>query len=76
VNLAINAQNLILPAGAEKIGQYEYLVKLNASPTSIDKLNNLPIRSRNVAVLYVHDVAHVQDGYAPQTNIINVNVRE
>ena len=70
---AIGAQNLILPAGTEKIGTKEYFVKLNASPTEIDQLNDLPIRARDGGVLYVRDVAHVRDGYPPQTNIARVD---
>jgi multidrug efflux pump subunit AcrB len=70
---AIGSQNLILPAGTEKIDTREYFVKLNASPTKIEQLNDLPIRARNGGVLYVRDVAHVRDGYPPQTNIARVD---
>jgi multidrug efflux pump subunit AcrB len=70
---AISSQNLILPAGTEKIDRREYFVKLNASPTQIEQLNDLPIRARNGGVLYVRDVAHVRDGYPPQTNIARVD---
>jgi multidrug efflux pump subunit AcrB len=70
---AISSQNLILPAGTQKIDTKEYFIKLNASPTQIEQLNDLPIRARNGAVLYVRDVAHVRDGYPPQTNIARVD---
>lgn len=73
VNTAIDAQNLILPAGTEKIGLYEYFVKLNASPIVLDQLNDLPVKSERGTVLYVRDVAHVRDGFAPQTNIVTVD---
>lgn len=73
VNAAIGAQNLILPAGTEKIGDFEYIVKLNGSPKTVEELNDLPIRLANGSVLYVRDVAHVRDGFAPQTNIVRVN---
>ena len=66
---AIAAQNLILPAGVQKIGDLEYFVELNASPKQIDDLNNVPVTTRNGSVIYVRDVAHVRDGYPPQTNI-------
>src|SRR6266704_1477090 len=66
---AIAAQNLILPAGVQKIGDLEYFVELNASPKQIDDLNNIPVTTRNGSVIYVRDVAHVRDGYPPQTNI-------
>jgi multidrug efflux pump subunit AcrB len=70
---AIGQQNLILPAGTEKIGPLEYFIKLNASPTQIEDLNNMPVRALNGTVTYVHDVAHVRDGYSPQTNVVRVN---
>ncbi len=70
---AIGTQNLILPAGTEKIGSLEYYVQLNASPTKIDELNDLPIRARGGTVTYVRDVAHVRDGYLPQTNIVRLD---
>jgi len=73
VNTAIQNQNLILPAGTEKIGLREYFVKLNASPIKADELNHLPIRTRKGSVLYISDVAHVRDGFPPQTNIVNVD---
>ncbi|WP_029918663.1 efflux RND transporter permease subunit [Nevskia soli] len=72
VTAAIGAQNLVLPAGTEKIGGLEYFVKLNASPTKIEELNDVPIRTRDGGVVYVRDVAHVRDGYPPQTNIVRL----
>ncbi len=73
VNAAIGAQNLIIPAGTQKIGSYEYIVKLNGSPTNVNDMNFMPIRIADDAILYVGDVAHVRDGNAPQTNIVRVN---
>lgn len=74
INTAIGAQNLILPAGTQKIGFYEYFVKLNASPYSVDELNNLPLKMlTDNSVLYIRDVAHVRDGYSPQTNIVRID---
>jgi multidrug efflux pump subunit AcrB len=70
---AISSQNLILPAGTEKIGTKEMFVNLNASPRQIDELNDLPIRRSTGSVVYVRDVAHVRDGYAPQTSVVRVD---
>ncbi len=70
---AISSQNLILPAGTEKIDTREYFVKLNASPTQIEQLNDLPLGVRNGSVVYVRDVAHVRDGYATQTSVARVD---
>jgi len=72
---AIGAQNLILPAGTQKMGPLEYFIKLNASPNEIEDLNNLPIRTRSGTVTYVRDVAHVRDGYSPQTSMVRLDGR-
>jgi CzcA family heavy metal efflux pump len=72
VTNAIGAQNLILPAGTQKIGDLEYFVKLNASPLKVDEMNDLPISAANGTVTFIHDVAHVRDGSGPQTNVVRV----
>jgi CzcA family heavy metal efflux pump len=67
---AINAQNLILPAGSAKIGDRDYNVRLNSSPEAVEALNNLPIKQIDGAMVYIRDVAQVHDGFAVQTNIV------
>ncbi len=67
---AISAQSLILPAGAAKIGALEYNVDMNGSPATIAGLNDLPIRNTPAGMVFIRDVAHVRDGFAPQTNIV------
>ncbi len=70
VAAAFGAQNSILPAGTEKIGDREYFVSVNSNPRTVAELNDLPVTTRNGSVIYVRDVAHVRDGYPPQTNIV------
>jgi multidrug efflux pump subunit AcrB len=67
---AISAQNLILPSGTAKIGPLEYDIALNGSPQAVEDLNNLPIKTVNGTIIYIRDVAHVRDGFSPQTNIV------
>ncbi len=73
VALALATQNLILPAGTQKIGKFEYTMQLNNSPTDISGLADLPIKAVNGAIIYLRDVAQVRDGYPPQTNIVHVD---
>src|SRR6201981_2799005 len=70
---AISAQNLVLPAGTEKIGKFEWNVALNASPTLVDRLNDLPVKKVDGTVIYVRDVAYAHEGSPPQTNIVTIN---
>src|SRR3984957_17938166 len=70
----INTQNLILPSGTEKIGQFEYQVGLNASPPTLQELNAIPIKTlANGTTVYIRDVAHVYNGSIPQTNVVRFN---
>jgi multidrug efflux pump subunit AcrB len=70
---AINAQNLILPSGTAKMGPTEFAVTLNGAPQTIEGLNSLPVRTVNGAVTYLREVAHVRDGFTPQTNIVRLD---
>ncbi len=70
---AVNQQNLILPTGTVKLGSLEYLVEMNGSPLTMEGLNELPIKTVNGATIYMKDVAHVRDGFSPQTNVVRVN---
>jgi multidrug efflux pump subunit AcrB len=71
VSAAINAQNLILPAGTAKISTQEYEVRLNSSPDLITDLNDVPIKSVNGIPIFIRDVAHVRDGFIVQTNVVH-----
>jgi CzcA family heavy metal efflux pump len=70
---AVSVQNLILPAGDQKIGKFDWNVALNASPTLLDEINDLPVKKINGTIIYVHDVAFVHQGSPPQTNLVRVN---
>jgi CzcA family heavy metal efflux pump len=70
---AVNAQNLILPTGTAKLGTLEYNVEMNGSPQTVEELNDLPVKTVNGATIYMKDVAHVRDGFSPQTNIVLSN---
>ncbi|MGC1652259.1 MAG: efflux RND transporter permease subunit, partial [Candidatus Sulfotelmatobacter sp.] len=67
---AVNAQNIILPTGTIKLGPTEYNVEMNGTPQTIAELNDLPVKTTNGSTLYMRDVAHIRDGFAPQTNIV------
>ncbi len=75
VSAAINAQNLILPAGNAKMGETEYTVRLNSSPETIEALNSLPVKQVDGAIVYIRDVAQVRDGFAVQTNVVRQDGR-
>lgn len=69
----VNSQNVLHPTGTAKMGSYEYIMDLNSIPDEIEKLNNIPVKSRDGAVVFLKDVAHVHDGSPPQLNVVNIN---
>jgi multidrug efflux pump subunit AcrB len=72
---AIAAQNLTVPSGQAKIGDIQYPIETNATPTTIEALNRIPIKVVNGAPVLVQDVAYVRDGNAVQQNIVRQNGR-
>jgi multidrug efflux pump subunit AcrB len=72
---AVNAQNLTLPAGTAKFGKTQYVVRTNATPATIDDLNDIPIKVVNGATVFVKDVGQVHDGWLVQQNVVRQNGR-
>ena len=67
---AVNAQSLTLPSGDAKMGDSQFIIKVNASAQTIAALNNVPIRQVGGTTVYLRDVAHVRDGWAVQQNVV------
>jgi multidrug efflux pump subunit AcrB len=73
VSRALAAQNIVLPAGDQKIGAIDFLVETNASPVDVSTFNSLPIKQADGAIVTVGDVANVYLGGPPQTNVVLVH---
>jgi multidrug efflux pump subunit AcrB len=72
---AVNAQNITLPSGTAKIGDKQYNVRTNATPATIDDLNNIPVKFAGGATVYLKDVGNVRDGNLVQQNVVRENGR-
>src|ERR1700754_429164 len=72
---AVNAQNLTLPSGTAKVGDTQYTVRTNATPQTIDDLNNIPIKVADGATVFLKDVGQVHDGWLVQQNVVRENGR-
>src|ERR1700744_2096249 len=70
---ALQSSNVIVPAGTARLGEREYNVQLNSSPTSVERFNALPIGVFNGAPVTIGDVGHVSDSFATQQNVVHVN---
>src|ERR1700688_1689034 len=72
---AVNTQNLTLPSGTAKIDDKQYTIRTNATPSTIDDLNNIPIKVVNGATVFVKDVGQVHDGWLVQQNVVREDGR-
>lgn len=70
---ALQDQNVSDPDGTVKIGGTEYIVALNNRPSTIDELNDIPVKSVDEKVVFLRDVAQVHDGCQPQLNVVNLD---
>jgi multidrug efflux pump subunit AcrB len=72
---AIQQQNVILPSGDVKIGTKDYALAMNNTPDAIAAINQFPVKQVTGQTVFVHDVAHVHDGFQTQTNSVTVDGR-
>jgi multidrug efflux pump subunit AcrB len=73
VSAALQRQNVILPSGDVKIGDKDYALAMNNSPSVIETINAFPIKEVDGHTIFMRDVAHVHDGFQVQTNSVAVN---
>jgi multidrug efflux pump subunit AcrB len=72
INKALASQNIVLPAGDQKIGPFDYTVVTNSTPIAISAFNRLPVKQVGNAVVYLGDVAYVHRSGPPQQNVVLV----
>ena len=72
---ALLSSNLLIPAGTARIGDRDYNVAMNSSPSNVADFNNIPIKVVNGAPVLIGDVATVRDGFAEQENIVRIDGR-
>src|ERR1700683_3957945 len=73
---AVNAQAFTVPSGTAKLGDKQYTVRTNALPSSIDDLNNIPIKFVNNATAFIKDVGQVHDGWLVQQKVVRTEGRQ
>jgi HAE1 family hydrophobic/amphiphilic exporter-1 len=70
---AVNANNLILPAGDVKMGPYDYYVYSNSLVNHVGDLNSVPIKTDGTRWVSVGDVGKAEDASQIQYNVVRVD---
>jgi multidrug efflux pump subunit AcrB len=73
VGNALTATNIIIPAGSAKIGNREYRVELNGSPSNVSNFNRLPVKVVNGTPIFLGEVAPAAFTHMVQTNIVRID---
>jgi len=70
---ALQSSNVILPAGTARMGQTEYNIALNASPSTLDQFYDIPVKVINGQTIKIEDIGKISDSFADPTNIVRIN---
>ena len=69
----VNDANLILPAGDVKIGPFDYNLYTNSQLSTVDEINQLPLKMVQGSPVLVADIGRAKDDAAIQTNIVRID---
>ena len=72
---ALQSSNVLIPAGTARIGDVDYNVMMNSSPSAVEQFNQMPLKVINGLPVLLGDVAKVADGFVVQNNIVHVDGR-
>ena len=72
---AVNAENLLVPAGNVKIGDFDYNVYSNSIVSLVKDMNDFPIKVMNGVPVFLKDVGTAADSTQVQVNVVRVNGR-
>src|SRR5487761_1225072 len=70
---AVNASNLILPAGDVRIGPKDYNIYANSQMPEPSDANDIPLKTSGNSSVLVGDVGHAEDGGQLQYNVVRVD---
>ena len=73
---ALHKESVFIPAGNMKAGDTDYQIFANAMPEKVSELNDIPVAVRDGRVVFMRDVASVQDSSQIQSNIVRINGRQ
>jgi multidrug efflux pump subunit AcrB len=77
---AVNAQAFTVPSGTSKMGDKQYTVRTNALPSTIDDLNNIPVKfvsgGQVGSTVFIKDIGQVHDGWLVQQNVVRTDGKQ
>jgi len=69
----LRLENITQPAGNLKTGMTDYLVRIPGEFANSEEINSVILGERNGRIVYLKDVARIEDGFKEQTHIVRIN---
>ncbi|MCH8241921.1 MAG: efflux RND transporter permease subunit [Planctomycetes bacterium] len=69
----LGEQSVFIPTGNAKIGDIDYQIISNAMTKTVEEMNDLPIFTEGDAVVFLRDVAKIEDSHQIQSNKVRIN---
>jgi multidrug efflux pump subunit AcrB len=73
---SLAANNVVIPSGAAKMGNYQYNVDINMSFPKVSEFNGMPVKYVGSSPVLLGDVANVTDSHQPPSNVVRVDGRQ
>jgi CzcA family heavy metal efflux pump len=70
---AIKESNLMIPTGNAKLGAFDYQIETNAMLSTVEAMNEIPLKSINGQTVFLRDIGEMRDSHQIQSNIIKIN---
>lgn len=74
VSQAISSFDMNSPVGSIEVNDLIYQVRIEGDQDDVEKIKNIPLTSRDGALVYVKDVAEVQESLTEQTSMSRVSL--
>lgn len=70
---ALQSENLNIPGGSVQLGTRKFNVKTSGEYRDIEEIKNTIVYSANGKIVYLRDVAEIEDSYNDETHIVRLN---
>ncbi len=72
---AIENYNIFLPTGGARLGAIDFAIDSNSMYEDVERMGEIPIKSKDGQTIFLKDVATLKDSNLPQLCVVRVNGR-
>ncbi len=73
IKATLQRENITQPVGNLKMGLTDYLLRLPGEYASPDEINSVILGKKDNRIVYMRDVARIEDGFKEETTVVRIN---